>query len=144
VLEPAALAVALQAPVLTLAAAHEGEPPALVRQWADSGLRGVSWDALHPASAAAEQQRWWSATVASGAAATVAAASAVGVRLGLAHVVAPSGQWMADSGSACAWMDDAARGESWLGDALAPGAAAAAAAPPTDWWRDAQALWLVL
>jgi hypothetical protein len=140
VLESAALAVALQAPVLTLAAA-EGAP-ALVRQWADSGLAGVAWSSLHAASAAAEQERWWNATIASGAAATVAAAYGIGVRLALAHVVAPSGQFLVPPEGEGGWGDDIALDGLW--DDGPAASCTPRAAPAAPWWRDAQALWIGL
>lgn len=138
-LEAAALSVVLQAPVLTLAATGS-DAPGLVRQWADSGLAGTAWHAVHPASALAEHERWWSATIASGAAATVAAASAIGVRLGLAQVVAPSGQFLPEAEPA--WVDELAGGDAWDADPVAPREVAGTAA--TAWWRDAQALWMPL
>jgi hypothetical protein len=144
VLEPAALGVALQAPVLTLAAPRDGDAPGLVTQWAASGLPGVAWRTLHPAAAAAEHQRWWQATVASGAAATVAAASAVGLRLSLVHVVAPSGQLLFEPNSLGVWVDELRGGEDWLDDSLPRGPATAAGAGLPPWWRDAQALWMPL
>lgn len=137
-LETAALSVALQAPVLTLAGG-DTEPPGLVRQWADSGLATVPWRSLHPVSAAAEHERWWDATVACGAAATVAAAAGVGVRLALAQVVAPSGQFLPDPTTD--WME-AFGIEDWGDGEAAP--RPAREPPATAWWRGAQALWLAL
>jgi hypothetical protein len=140
VLEAAALAVALQVPVLTLAAAGD-DAPALVRRWAEGGLAATAWTSLHPASASAERERWWSAILASGAGAVLAAASANGVRPAIAHVVAPSGQFL--QGADCFWADELAAGESWGDEDIVPPAlTAGVAAPP--WWRDAQALWLPL
>jgi hypothetical protein len=139
VLEAAALAVALQAPVLTVAANDDG-PPALVRQWMEGGLAASSLESVHAAAAAAERQRWWDALVASGAAATVAAVASLGVGLAIAHVVAPASQLLVPEEGGSPWLDDLG-GASW-GDE-APEAAAlglpAREAPP--WWRDAQALW---
>lgn len=141
VLESAALSAALQAPVLTLAGA-EGEAPALVRQWSDCGLSGVAWTTLHPVSASAEQQRWWQATVASGAAATVASAAAIGLRLALAQVVAPSGQCLVEREASGDWIADLPDRDEW-GDGE-PAQRADAASAGAHWWRDAQALWFGL
>lgn len=141
VLESAALSAALQAPVLTLAGA-EGEAPALVRQWSDCGLSGVAWTALHPVSAGAEQQRWWQATVASGAAATVASAAAIGMRLALAQVVAPSGQCLYEREASGDWIADLPEQDAW-GDGETP-THTNTAGTAAHWWRDAQALWIGL
>jgi hypothetical protein len=137
-LESGALAVALQAPVLTIAAG-EG-PPALVRHWAENGLAGAAWPVLHPPSAAAEQERWWNAAIASGAAATIAAASMVGVRLALAHVVAPSGEFVAQPECDGGWGDEFA----WSDEPDRAPLLAADARLAVPWWRDAQALWMSL
>jgi hypothetical protein len=140
VLESAALSVALQAPVLTLAGGGS-EAPGLVRHWSDSGLAAVSWRTLHAVSALAEQQRWWQATVASGASATVASAAAIGVRLALAQVVAPAEPCLCEAEPATGWIAEIPTQDAWGDGEGAPPRAWTNAAP---WWREAQALWLEL
>ena len=140
VLEAAALAVALQAPVLTVAADDDG-PPALVRQWMEGGLAACALDSVHPAAASAERQRWWDALVASGAAATVAAAASVGVHLGLAHVIAPASQMLVPQEGGSPWLDDFAGGGSWGDEAPEAAALGLPAREAPAWWHDAQALW---
>lgn len=137
--ECAALSASLHgAPVLTLAASEAATPPPLAHTWASDGLQNSPWPADMSASAQAEQHRWLHWLQSAGAAPT----AATGLRLSVAHVVAPMAQFIGHgSGGTNDDFTDHLSGDVWPAEPLGRNALPIDA---THAWQGAQALWLTL